>query len=292
MPTPRFAVSTATTWPLSFAEDLRVYREAGADGIGIHSLKLDNDKKDLELFEASGLEASICLPSPESILPFRGTALPGGPQDVPSRVDAVIAGMRRLAPFRPAAVACVAGPLGDYERDEAWELLVQGFQRIAQAAADEGITLALEPMHSSIRDEWSFVTTLPEAVEILEEAGAPNTGIFFDIWHLWDTPDVLAHIREHASRFVGVHLNDVREPTRSWCDRLMPGDGVADSEGIFRALADADFDGWWELEILSDDGSFHNDFPDSLWKLDPLEFVRSAREKFLRLWEVAYAPTA
>ena len=37
--------------------------------------------------------------------------------------------------------------------------------------------------------------------------------------------------------------------------------------------------------MLSDDGTFGNDFPDSLWKVDPVELIRSGREKFVTLWE-------
>jgi sugar phosphate isomerase/epimerase len=139
-------------------------------------------------------------------------------------------------------------------------------------------------MHSSISADFSFLTTLPDTVRLLDEIDEPNTGILFDIWHLWDTPDLLEHIRRYARRFVGVHLNDRREPTRSWCDRVLPGDGSADLDGILRALADGGFDGWFELEVLSDDGTFGNDFPDSLWHLDPVELIREGREKFLRAW--------
>ena len=38
--TPRFSISQITTLPASFEEDLRAYREAGAEGIGIWEIKL------------------------------------------------------------------------------------------------------------------------------------------------------------------------------------------------------------------------------------------------------------
>ena len=136
-----------------------------------------------------------------------------------------------------------------------------------------------------IRDAYSFVNTIPDAVDLLAEIDEPNVGILFDIWHLGDTPDVLDHIRAHASRFLGVHVNDRRSPTRSWCDRVLPGDGGDDVHGILAAVEDAGFEGWYELEVFSDDGMFGNDYPDSLWKLDPVELVRRGREKFELAWE-------
>ncbi len=87
------------------------------------------------------------------------------------------------------------------------------------------------------------------------------------------------------SDFVMVHLNDWRDPTRSWCDRVLPGDGIADIPGIFRALDEGGFEGWFELELFSDDGKFGNDFEDSLWKWDPVELVRTGRDKAYALWE-------
>jgi len=56
---------------------------------------------------------------------------------------------------------------------------------------------------------------------------------------------------------------------------------------MLRSLDEGGFDGWYELEILSDDGRVEQEFPDSLWKRDPLELVRSGRAKFMAAWEAA-----
>jgi sugar phosphate isomerase/epimerase len=277
-----FSVGEMTTYRQSFAEDLVVYREAGVDGIGIDASKVQDDERDLKRFKESGLAASVSFGKPSSILPLPNWG--GGPVEPAARIDALCRGIRRMAAFGPTACACVTGPLGDYSADEARDVVVTGLRRAANVAADEGMKLALEPMHSSISDRWSFITTLPEAVSLLDEVGAPNTGIVFDIWHLWDTPDLLPHIRALARRFVMVHVNDWRRPTRSWCDRVLPGDGVADVRGILGALDEGGFEGWFELEIFSDDGSFGSDYADSLWKRDPVELIRSGRERFMRLW--------
>jgi sugar phosphate isomerase/epimerase len=80
-------------------------------------------------------------------------------------------------------------------------------------------------------------------------------------------------------------VNDWREPTRGWADRVLPGDGVADLAAILGALDGAGWDGYYDLEIFSDDGTFGNDYPDSLWGAEPGELVRRGREGFARLWE-------
>ncbi len=208
-----------------------------------------------------------------------------GPEDPADRVAEIIRGIRRLAPFEPGPAVLITGPQGDRELAEAYEISVTSLKQIARAAAEVGMVVGLEAIHASIRDDWTIVATVPEMAQMLADIDEPNTGMAVDIWHLWDTPDFLHHLGEHASKIVGVHVDDWREPTRSWCDRVLPGDGVADLRGIFGVLDAGGFDGWFDFEIFSDDGSFGNDFPDSLWKWDPVELVRAGRERFMSLWE-------
>ena len=110
-----------------------------------------------------------------------------------------------------------------------------------------------------------------------------------DVWHVSERPEPLADLREHASRIASVHVSDRRAPTRTWCDRVLPGDGVADLAGIYRSLEAGGFDGWFELEVISDDGSVEVEYPDSLWKRDPRELVAAGRAQFISTWEARLA---
>ncbi len=80
-------------------------------------------------------------------------------------------------------------------------------------------------------------------------------------------------------------MNDWREPTRGWADRVLPGDGVADVPAILAALERAGWDGYYDLEIFSDNGAFGTAYPDSLWDVEPAELVRRSRESFTQCWE-------
>ena len=285
--TPFLSIAEYTTPGLTFAQDLEAYRTAGADGIGIDAgLKLGGaeraDPVHLALLRESGLKTAFLFPPVPSVLPMTVMALG---EDAPAaRIESMCRSVRGLAPFEPISFACATGPQGRYELERARELAVDGLRLVARAAADVGASVAIEPMHTSIAADYSWITNIPDAVELLDEIGEPNTGIMFDVWHLWDTPDLLAEIRAHAHRILGVHVDDWRDPTRNWCDRTLPGEGLADLPGILGALDEGGYDGWYELEIFSDDGRFGNDYADSLWKLDPLELVRSGREAFERAW--------
>lgn len=283
---PLFAVCEFTTLPASFEEDLAVYAEAGVEGIGICEIKLveGREAEQLASFRASGLTATSCVPAVPSILPL--PRLPG-PEAPEERVEALRAGVRRLAPFEPSAVVCLTGPLGALGEEEARRTVVEGLRAVAEEAGRFEIPVGLEPMSARYRDDWTTIATLSEAAELCDEVGAANVGLTFDTWHLWDTPGLLEEIEHHADRILAVHMNDWREETRGWCDRVLPGDGVADLPAILRVLHDAGWRGAYELEVFSDDGTFGSAYPDSLWSEEPGDLVRRGREAFRRQWERA-----
>jgi sugar phosphate isomerase/epimerase len=193
--------------------------------------------------------------------------------------------VHRLAAFGPTAVVCLTGPAGDRDPDEARTLAVDGLREVAAEAERAGVRLALEPFQRDGIEDWSLVNTLGDAAELIDEIGAPNVGIQFDVWHLWNTPDLLDEIRSHAHLLAGVHVDDWREPTRGWADRTLPGDGAADLPAILGALEDAGWRGFYDLEVFSDNGAFGAAYPDSLWDLPPDELARRARERFAHCWQ-------
>jgi sugar phosphate isomerase/epimerase len=130
------------------------------------------------------------------------------------------------------------------------------------------------------------VNTLRDAVDLIDEAGvADDVGVLFDLWHLWNSAGLERDLADHADRIVGVHVCDVREPTRSFADRLLPGEGVADVPRVLRLLDDAGWDGFYDLEVFSDDGSMGTALPDSLWTIPAGDLARRGRDAFLSCWE-------
>jgi sugar phosphate isomerase/epimerase len=252
----RRSISQITTVDQSFAGDLDAYRAAGADGIGIWEMKLEDDS--LELFRTSGLAAAAAVPAVPSILPL---PLMKGPADPAERVEAICAGIRRLAPFEPVCVLFLTGP-GDRAT------VIDGIRTIADEAQRIGVIVALEPIQEEFVDLWSIVSSLEEAALLIGEAGRPGVALMYDTWHLWNQP--LEHIDRYRHRIAAVHVADRREPTRNTNDRVLPGDGVIDFRPILEALA---WNGLYDLEIFSDP-----ELPDSLWREDPRRLARRGLE--------------
>jgi len=257
----RVSISQVTTVSASFADDLDAYRAAGADGIGIWEFKLAEDS--LERFRQSGLAAATAVPAVPSILPL---PLMEGPADPAERVEAICAGIRRLAPFEPPCMLFLTGP-GD---DRA--AILDGLRAIADEGKRSGVRVALEPIQREFAHLWTIVSTLDEAAALIAEAGA-EIGLMYDTWHLWREP--LEQIDRNRDRIYGVHLADWREPTRNTNDRVLPGDGVIEFGPILEALR---WNGLFDLEIFSD-----QELPGSLWQEDPVEVAARGVEKLRRL---------
>ena len=273
---PRISVSQVSTLAAGFADDVRTYAAAGLDGIGIWEMKLGDgpDDEAAALLRESGLGSATAVPAVPSILPL---PLLAGPDEPRERIDSILRSLHRLAPFEPAAVLCITGP-GDREA------ALHGLREVVAEAERLGLRVALEPFQREGLENWSIPSTLGDAAAVVEEIGSPALGIQFDVWHLWNSPELFDEIERHAPLVAGVHVNDWREPTRGWADRVLPGDGVAPVAAILGALDRAGWDGFYDIEIFSDNGTFGVAYPDSLWDVDGAELVGRGRQQLLECW--------
>lgn len=270
---PRLSISQITTVGAPLADDVAAYRAAGCEGIGLWEMKLTgNDDGDRAALQEAGLTATHCVPDVPSILPL---PLMEGPADPEERVEAICASVRRFAVFEPACVLFLTGPGEDRPA------VLEGLRRVGQAGREAGVRVALEPVQREFAHLWSVVSDLDTAAALVEEAGA-DVDLMFDTWHLWNSPTLLDDVARLVDRVAGVHVADWRDPTRNTNDRAFPGDGVADLPAILRALDDAGYAGWYDVEIFSD-----NDLDGSLWALTPNEAARRAKAGFDRVWAAA-----
>jgi len=278
-----FSISQITTLTSSFADDVACARDAGFDAIGVWELKLPQggDAEALERLEASGLGSAAAIPLVPSILPL---PLMQGPEDPAERIEAICASLHRLAPFRPTGMVCLTGPATGRDPDEARATVVDGLRVIGEEAERAGVRVGLEPVNRVGGEDWTMVSTIRDAAALLEDAGRPGIGLQFDVWNVWNSETLIEDIERECARFVGVHVADWREPTRSWADRVLPGDGVAGVPAILGALERAGWIGYYDLEIFSDDGTFGNAWPDSLWAVPPRELMLRGRAALAAAW--------
>lgn len=271
----RYSICELSVPDTSFEEDLAIFAEAGVKGVGVAEEKLREGDEDAQVdaFKASGLTATLCMPTNTAVLPIQPALIFAGPEDPEVRLSLMCDSIRRLAPFDPECVVVVTGSDVGYSADEARRIAVEGLRAAADLAADFGLRLAIEPCRRDTGFDASFVGGLPETIALMDEIDRSNVGVCYDVYHHWDEENLIENAERFARRIFGVHVNDWREPPRGFADRLVPGDGIIDLPGIFGALERGGFDGWYDFEVFSDDGRWGTDLPDSLWKLPAEELV-------------------
>ena len=287
---PPLSISACTTWRSTYDEDVRIYSAAGVSGIGLWEFKLPagRDEESAELLTARGLKATFCFPEVPSIFP--GGTLFREPRDRDLRAKRLQQGIRRLARFDPIAVICYAGPPGDLEFGDARALVVDSLRDAGRVAEEAGVRLALEVLRPGFAPraegttDTTIVSTVREAVELIDDIGLTNIDILIDTWHFWDDPTAARDIARFAERIVGVQLADRRKGARGTMDRSLPGEGDLDLRALVRMIRSTSFRGWYDLEIMSDDGTFGNAYADSLWKVEPERLVRAGVASFEQLW--------
>jgi sugar phosphate isomerase/epimerase len=282
-----YAVNQWMTPHNSVFQDAEQYAACGATGIGLWEAKLGPRSEDgavLEALEANGLRATYCSPRVWPILPGPLDDA-SAPSDVQARVDAICASIERFAAFRPIGVIVGGGRSGDPERPAGPVEPIEGaLAQIADVAAKFEMRVGFELLG---KRRGAPLHRFEDVVDLIDAVGRANVGILFDVIHSWCEPDLHRDLRRYVDRIDYVQVNDVRDPERSWCDRLLPGEGRGVAPDILATLLDSGYAGWYELEVFSDDGTFGNAFEDSLWAIPHEELLARGRLAFERVYAQA-----
>lgn len=291
---PRYSVCQLTLPDTSFEEDLVLIAASGASGVSIAEEKLreGDEQAQVAALKGSGLRAAGCIPANIAPLPLRPAVMYPGPEDPRERVALMCDSVRRLARFEPDCIVMTTGSREGYATEEAFRIAVGGIRVAARLATDLGTRIAIEVVRGDGGFDASFVRSLPEVIRLLDAIEDPTVGICYDSYHLWDTPDVVSQTEELTDRVTCVQVSGWREPPRGFADRLLPGDGTEDLSALLGALDRGGFDGWYDLEIFSDDGRWGTDLPDSLWKLPYEELLARGHDGFKRAWDGRRASTS
>jgi sugar phosphate isomerase/epimerase len=133
----------------------------------------------------------------------------------------------------------------------------EGLAELFGYARQNGMPLALEPLHPLYGADRACVNTLEQALDIcdrLDPAQSGALGIALDVYHVWWDPKLMAGVeRAGARRLLAFHVCDWLVPTRDILDdRGMMGDGVIELARIRAALEAQGYAGYAEVEIFSE----------------------------------------
>lgn len=145
------------------------------------------------------------------------------------------------------------GPLGSRDLAGARRRVAEGIREVWPHAAERGLRLAVEPLHPLFCPDRSVVTSLRQALELVEPAPAATVGVAVDSYHVWWDADLDELLRRAGERIFAVHVNDFVLPLpESRRRRGLMGEGCIDLAGFRRAVEAAGFAGPYEVEVANE----------------------------------------
>lgn len=132
---------------------------------------------------------------------------------------------------------------GKARTQQEWDWAVENYRAAAQYAADKGISLAVEPVN---RFETHFMNTAEDGVKFCKDVGEKNVKVHLDTYHM---------IREEKSFYDAIVNTGEYLGYFHACEneRGVPGTGLVQWEEVYRALKDANYQGWITIESFVPD---------------------------------------
>ncbi|MCU4743026.1 sugar phosphate isomerase/epimerase [Natronoglomus mannanivorans] len=131
--------------------------------------------------------------------------------------------------------------------DDHWADVVRDTTDLADRAADRGLGVTVE------KHEGTVTNTEAGARELIEGVDRENCGLNWQPLFEFDAETILEEARSLAPLSNNVHLQAVAEHGDSWHDRSLLEDAYFDVPTILEAFAETGFDGYVEVEFVTDD---------------------------------------
>jgi D-psicose/D-tagatose/L-ribulose 3-epimerase len=122
--------------------------------------------------------------------------------------------------------------------EDTWKYSAECLREVAEYAAEFDIVIGLEPVN---RYETYLVNTCEQAMKLKEMIGSPNVKIHLDTYHMnIEEKSFYEATKMAAKDLMHYHLCEN--------DRGIPGTGLVDWDGVFKALGEMNYQGYAALE--------------------------------------------
>jgi sugar phosphate isomerase/epimerase len=260
----RLSMNETTTFRWSFEEDVSRYAAAGIPAIGVwrHKLSDCGAAKARDLLGQSGMKVSHLFWAGG----FTGSDGRSFRESVADAADAIDA----AAELDCDTLLICTGPRAGHTHNHARRLLQAALDELAPRAADAGVTLAIEPMHAGCAEQWTFLNTLDETLELLDEAASPQVKMVLDTYHLGHEINLIDRLGAIVPQVAMVQLGDARQSPQGEQNRCRLGEGVLPLAEIVAALEAAGYRGYYDVELIGEE----------LETADYVSLLRHAKEAF------------
>ncbi|MBS2963371.1 sugar phosphate isomerase/epimerase [Actinocrinis puniceicyclus] len=265
LPAPaRLALNSATTKRWSAAEAIEGCARAGIPGIGLwrDQVAASGLERTADLIWTTGVKvSSLCRGGFFTAADERGRR---------AAIEDNLRAVEEAAQLGTDVLILVCGGLPPGSRDLAGarRMVADGIAQVAPYAEQQGVRLAIEPLHPMFCADRSVVCTLGQALDLAEEvdgvldgpidgagraAGDLAVGVAVDTYHVWWDPQLHEQIARAGRRILAFQVGDwtVPLPADALLGRGHVGDGHIDVREIADSVAKAGYTGYTEVEIFS-----------------------------------------
>jgi sugar phosphate isomerase/epimerase len=126
-------------------------------------------------------------------------------------------------------------------------------RELGPLAAERGIALAVELMHPGCAGEWTFLTDLDAALEVVDSIGNPNVRLVFDTYHCGHELGIAQRVAELTPLIALVQVGDAKAPPSGEQNRCRLGEGNIPLREIIAALREGGYEGYFDIELMGED---------------------------------------
>lgn len=245
----RLSINELTTYRWSFEEDVEHYAALGFDAIGIwrHKLSDYGDQRGADLLREHGLSVSS--------LSWAGGFTGSDGRSHKEGIDDALEAVRLAAMLGADTLLVHTGARAGHTHNHAKRLVKLALKEVLGLAEDLGLALGIEPMHAACCADWTYLTTLAEARELLGELASPALKLVVDTYHLCQDDQSLEALADAdlIDQVALVQLGDSRVPPAGEQNRCRLGEGALPLGATIDRLVTNGYRGYWEVELLGED---------------------------------------
>ena len=238
-----FAIHAAL-WNRTWADDVAPFVRAAADlGFDAVEVSLLGDEAGFARVAQVAREAGVRLTCTTGLAAATdvGSADPDVRAAGRAALERAVRSAETLGSRLLAGVVYGAwGVVDPDRREERLAYAAEALAAVAPAAADAGVTIAVEAIN---RYETDLINTADQALALVSAIGAPNVGVLMDAYHMnIEEKDPAAALRRCGDRLVHVHV--------AGRGRGVPEAATLEAFGLREALRDVRYQGTITCEMF------------------------------------------